>query len=249
MPPTRSVIIAATPRSGSTLLCSLFRATDPAGRPESWFRWQNREDFTADFGLPPGSGFRTFLPAAIRAGQSPNGTFGLRLMTDNRAELMRDLRDLHGPLADRDLIARSFGAVLFVWLARRDTLAQAISRHRAEASGLWHRKPDGSPLELFGDAPAPVDYDARRIAAYKSEAEADTDNWRDWFAQAAITPVRLWYEDLAHDPLAAFRALCEQLDLPAVDLSDIAPGTARLADGTTQRWAERFRAEEAGHAL
>ena len=244
MPPLRSVLLCTTPRSGSTLLCTLLCEADVAGRPESWFRKEDRAEFATGWGLPPDPDFADYLAAAIRAGQSPNGTFGLRMMANNLTGLVADLADLHGTAPDPALLHLAFGDVRYVRLKRRDTVAQAVSLTRAEASGLWHRNSDGSPRELFGVAPKPVTYDAIVIAAYLAEIEALKSQWDRWFDTHSITPAFLTYETLSADPSAAVRKLLD--DLGESTANPVRPGTAKLADAVSADWISRFR-RETGH--
>ena len=241
MRPLRSVLLFTTPRSGSTLLCTLLRDADVAGRPESWFRTQNRAEFAAGWGLPPEPAFADYLQAAIRAGQSPNGTFGLRMMANNLSELVGDLAGIYGSAPDPALLGLAFGDIFYVRLKRRDTVAQAVSRYRAEASGLWHRNNDGSPRELFGDAPKSVTYDASTIAAHLAEIEALDAQWDRWFITHKITPLFVTYETLSADPAATARKLLEDLGQTAT--SPVRPGTAKLADAESANWIARFRHE------
>jgi trehalose 2-sulfotransferase len=81
-----SYVIAATPRSGSTLLCDLLSATGVAGEPQSYYRREDIEDYVRTWGLssPDAIGDeafeRAYLEAVRRAGAGETGVFGLRLM-------------------------------------------------------------------------------------------------------------------------------------------------------------------------
>ena len=232
----RGYVICATPRSGSTLLCSLLRSTGVAGWPESWFRRPNRPEFAAEWQITRADGtydWPDYLDAARRAGTTPNGVFGLRLMWNMGVELVADLGG--APLDQQAaLLARTFGPLQFLHLTRDDLVAQAISRHRAEVSGTWHL---GFEEALH---PAEPQYDVAAIAAHLAEAQADNARWTDWFRANRITPHALTYETLAADPIAAATGVLNSLDLP-----DAPPPWAhnqRMADATSADWAARFRA-------
>src|SRR4051794_39995083 len=97
----RAYLICATPRSGSTLLCELLKATGVAGRPEEYFETlratgvprQPRPYFedVADPAvldlLSPGEPVEpetAFDPAAgRRAGTTPNGVFGAKVIVES----------------------------------------------------------------------------------------------------------------------------------------------------------------------
>jgi LPS sulfotransferase NodH len=236
----RAYVLCATPRSGSTLLCSLLHSSGVAGHPESWFRIPNRPEFAADWGIsaPDGSfDWPTYLTAAIRAGTSPNQVFGLRLMWNMLGELVTDLGG--APMATQAaLLARTFGPVQYLYLSRRDLVAQAISRHKAEVSGTWHL---GFEEALHPKLPT---YDASRIAAYLAEAKADHDAWQAWFAANLITPYQLTYESLSAAPQTTALSVLAHLGLTAP--KGVHATNVKMADDISAEWAARFRAERQG---
>ena len=66
-----------------------------------------------------------YLSAALVAGRSPNGVFGLRIMQATLRDLLADLADLLPDAAgDSDLMERAFGRCRYVHLSRADTLAR-----------------------------------------------------------------------------------------------------------------------------
>jgi LPS sulfotransferase NodH len=109
MSPTRSYLVCATPRSGSTLVCQALTQTGVAGRPEEYFealrhsgRPRRPEEYfagSADTSIldhltergigedPPQrspmwsrTAYDRYLAWAMEAGTTPNGVFGAKLM-------------------------------------------------------------------------------------------------------------------------------------------------------------------------
>ena len=84
VPSPHSYLLCGTPRTGSTLLCSLLSSTGVAGRPESYFRVPDQQMWAARFGLAlAGEGdfdFDDFVDGAIRMGSTGNGVFAARIM-------------------------------------------------------------------------------------------------------------------------------------------------------------------------
>lgn len=238
-------ILCATPRSGSTLLCGLL-AQAGAGDPHSYFRAEDIAEWAEHWGVPPrdqagpGAFGQAYLEAAIAAGRGGTPVFGLRLMHESLAGLIRvlDGRDPGQP-HDRARLERAFGPLVFVHLTRGDRLAQAVSLIKARQTGLWHIAPDGTELERTAPPVAPR-FDADEIARTAQALAAADRGWEAWFAAEGIAPLRLRYEDLAADPLAALARVCAALgrDVPA----GVTPGVARLADAGTQDWLARMRA-------
>ena len=135
-----SYVLCGTPRTGSTLLCSLLSSTGVLGRPESYFREPDEAIWAERFGLPSAGGraldFRGFVASARAAGSTPNGVFAARIMWGSLDRLLSG----HGhPSASSDLavLESAFGPLVFVHLRRDGMLEQAVSWCRAEHSGYW----------------------------------------------------------------------------------------------------------------
>lgn len=240
-------IICGTPRSGSTLLCKMLAATGVTGEPNSFFREPSIEDFADLWGVPHPEGTATaafdrdYLAAMLRAGRNGTDIFGLRIMWDGIATAtIRFDRALGGHADIAERFAAAFGEPLYIHLSRGDKVAQAISLLRAEQSGLWHRRADGSVLE--GDAvPRPVAYDEGRLATLVNELTADDAAWNAFFAERGLEPLRLTYEGVSADPKAALARVLSALGLDAGIAAGIAVPTAKLADQSSSDWARRFR--------
>jgi LPS sulfotransferase NodH len=247
VPAEKALIICATPRSGSTLLCDLLRATGVCGAPESWFRRQSLDYFVADFAVTtPRSAPRfeaDYLAAALKAGTDGSGTFGLRLMWPTVPELSVWLdRLLPGLGSDGARYERAFGPARYIYLSRRDHVAQAVSRLKAEQSGLWHLNDDGSERERVKPPAAPV-YDGAALLDYVKESVSANRSWEVWFGQNGVSPVRLAYEDLAAKPRTALEQVLSALGRDPARAGTVAPATAVLADEVNRDWIARFRAE------
>lgn len=245
-------ILCGTPRSGSTLLCGLLTATGRMGAPDSFFRRQILTWWAQEWGLPeaPTQAARgidaAYLAAAIREGKAGTPLFGLRLMQENLPELCRALGRLHPDApSDRARLEAAFGPLLFIHLSRADKVAQAVSRVRAEQTGLWHVAPDGTEVERLAP-PQPPHYDFARLQREVTALEQGEAAWQAWFEAEGIAPLRIGYEALSADPAAALRLICAALDVPPPTAEAIRPGVARLADGLSASWIERYRAEAAG---
>ena len=247
--PASSYILCATPRSGSTLLCDLLAATGVAGRPNSFYRRQSIPDYAESLGIDPalqGADFeRAYLAAIRRLGRGDTGTFGMRLMQENAPELAARLATLYPDLpGEADRFAAAFGNPVYLYLARGDLVSQAISRLKAEQSGLWHRAADGSERERVAPPQDPV-YDFARLSAHVAALAAHNTAWRAWFAANAITPHAITYEALAADPAAVLAGILAALGQDPALAGAVAPRTARLADALSADWAARFARDSA----
>ncbi|HEY9010911.1 MAG TPA: Stf0 family sulfotransferase [Devosia sp.] len=242
-------VICATPRSGSTLLCDLLTATGVAGRPNSFYRRQSIANWIERFGLSTAGGTggpdfeRAYLAATIAEGTGDTGCFGTRMMAETRGELLARLDGLYPGLpTDVARFEAAFGPLLYIHLSRPDRLAQAISRVRAEQTGLWHMNADRSERERVKQ-PQPAVYDADRLAAEIDAIVADDTGWNAWFRQQGIEPVRVTYEELAADPRAVIARILLALGRDPSAAAGITPRTAKMADAESAAWAARFLAE------
>jgi len=242
-----SYIMAATPRSGSTLLCDLLSGTGIAGRPHSYYRCQDIPDYARKWRLSSpdvigNEGFeRSYLEAVRREGTAHTGILGLRLMWPTVAELSARLSSVYPDrLDDAARFELAFGKPLYIHLSRQDKVAQAVSLLKAEQSGLWHRAADGTERERT-TPPAPLAYDADRIAGLVKELETDDAAWTRWFARRGITPLQLTYEGLAAAPRAALTQVLSALALDPGIAASANARTVKLADEVSLEWAHRFR--------
>lgn len=195
--PRTTLILAASPRSGSSWLATLIGSTGTLGRPDEWFGpW--RTGGTR-------SGTIAAAHEAVARSTTPNGVAGIKLFPNHLAALQP-----HVPLFEW------FPRTVWVHLQRRDLLGQAISLWRADASGAWCRPASGEE-----NTPATV-YSGSAIEAFLRQAAAYDADWRVFFARTGIEPLTLAYEEVAADPRRALRLIADALGetLAAESLAD-----------------------------
>jgi LPS sulfotransferase NodH len=243
------LIICGSPRSGSTLLCDLLAGSGVAGRLNSFYRRESIAEFAGRFGVTTGDGIdgvafdRHYLDAVRREGTGGTGVFGLRLMWPSVAEVSTRLAGLFpGPPTDAALLELAFGKPLYLFLSRSNKVAQAVSRLKAEQTGLWHRAADGSERERSAPPRAPA-YDGDRLEHFLVETLAHEAEWRRWFAAEGITPLPLTYEALSADPRAVLAQVLSALGQNPARAVGVEIATSRMADGESAAWAARYRVE------
>jgi len=243
---SRSYLVCATERSGSTLLCELLSGTGVAGRPEEPFEFLNatgrvrqpREYFDEDADpgilelLPPlepplpSEPWSDRLAAALERGTTPNGVFGAKMMWAYLPDFLA-----HGAPEEQ------LGPLRWVHVEREDSLAQAISLWRAVQTAEWRAEDRNAQVE-------PV-FHAGAIAYLKGRLEAHAQAWRDWFAERGIEPLEIAYEAFTREPSATIRAVLEHIGVPAEGVDIPEPPMRRQADARSQEWVDRFRDEVA----
>ncbi len=239
-----SYLICATPRTGSTFLCSLLRSTGIAGQPESYFRREDETRWAAQWGIlreDESFAFSEYLEGTINAGRSENGVFGARIMWGTMTELSGNLAGLYPGVAGSGikLLQAAFGDVQFLYLKRTDVVAQAISRLRAEQTDLWHVTDDTTTTATAQDA----HYDFERIGVFVREADEHNAAWEAWFREQGIDPHRVFYEDLADSPATEIRRIMTYLRLDPETAGWLESGNKRMADEISHEWAMRYRKE------
>ena len=129
----KKIILCATQRCGSTLVVEDMRNTGMLGQPKEWFLpW-----------MPPNKPDRDWAKAlknVYARGGGANGVFAVKLMANQLFAVDSALASLTTARSDGEFahVATEFEGAVWVWLRRRDVVAQAVSRlmaRRAEIAG------------------------------------------------------------------------------------------------------------------
>lgn len=235
-----SYVICATPRTGSTLLCGLLESSGVAGHPASYFNRRGLHNYADNWRIArPRDGRidEPYLRAAVAAGTTPNGVFGVRIMAETLPELIGDLaaNDPGSTATDLELLNTRFGRLRFIHLRRRDVVAQAVSWAKALQTHYWH--PDEA-VEPGGQDPH---YDEELIGRLVAAIEKFEADWTRWFAGHGILPHRVDYEELAADPLRTAHKVLDYLGLQVPPDRQLVIGYSRQADHINADWVARFR--------
>lgn len=251
---SRSLFIAAEPRTGSTLLSNALWASGIAGMPAEYFhsffvfnfakRWGTpKPDLRGRFGdarrLAADRGTRRdyfslrpnsvppFLNRLASERASDNGVFAVKTLYDDFHRVVLSIGLDHQQLP---------GEVQFVRMRRRDTLRQAVSGAKAEKTGRWHSTdPNHNPT-------TPT-YSRGSIEQFKVEAARCGNGWRDYLESHGITPHEIWYEDLADDFKGELAKVFQFLGLDVPDPLPAAP-LERTSNEIDDEWVERYLAGE-----
>ncbi|MGN6188135.1 MAG: Stf0 family sulfotransferase [Conexibacter sp.] len=262
-PPAFAYLVCATPRSGSTLLCEMLRATGVVGNPLEHFEAlrhsglprQPREYFDGcadpsvldllaplEAGIPDREPPDAWRARIVHAGQTPNGVWGGKLMRGHVPDLLARARALDG-LGGADLAAVLrvlLGDVRFVLVTRADKVSQAVSLWRAVQTQRW-RADTGVPSR-----PHDAIYHFGAIDRLVARLEAEERAWRAWFDTMPAGPGRpleLSYETIEADPRAAVAQVLAVCGFAGVPVGD--PPLRHQRDARSRRWVARYLAEKA----
>lgn len=232
--PRTCLILAMTPRCGSTYLGQLMQQTRQLGTVEEYFNPHAmlpiaRAELNAGDAL-------TYVHALIRARASANGVFSAKTTFEHVQPFLQTI----GAASLR--FSEVFPRPRFVYLGRKNVLAQAVSLVRAAQSGLWHKTARGD----VRTAPRAetLSYDAAAISRALEQILRGRLQWDQFFASAGIKPLRLNYERVVAEPLRALAQIAEYLEQP-IDVAAVNLDTAnqKLADELNRSWERRFLRE------
>jgi LPS sulfotransferase NodH len=211
--------IAFSVRCGSTVLSNTL-ANYGLGAPAEYFQYPyGASDYFGAEQSVPNEFFRLVTERVS------GGVFGSKMTHDHRAHLDGHLA---GTLAGYSSLADVLPNHQWIWLWRRDTVAQAVSWYVAEATNRWHLSTHEDCLPL-----GRIDYDFFSILAKVMIIGANQANWQAYFDVLGIKPLMLVYEDLVANPSACiaeiFRLLGKEREFPTVRL-DVDGGLLPLSE-------------------
>lgn len=239
-------IVCTSPRTGSTLLCQGLSHSGRAGTPAEFFdhRTAVEEYWRHRYGIGRES---DYVSGIIAATSTSNGVFGTKLHWSTLLDMYRALRSSPAsPSPPRqaeslnDLLLQRFSTVRYVWLRRRNKIAQGISHFKASRTSVWELP--AAPQPHPTGHPAPVDFDLRLIDKCVEWAHIYDNEWEAFFERRHITPMQMFYEDLSSAYNQSLRAVLRFLDISDAGLPDAVPQLRKLADETSLKWEQQYRA-------
>jgi LPS sulfotransferase NodH len=236
--PRRCYVVCAIPRSGSNLLTDGLHATRRAGRPKQFFLRKSESDFAATHNLDLSAGFAAYVRDIIRVTATSNEVFGFKLMSWYLDDFIARLRETHAfgdaGTSNLDLFRNAFPHLQFVHVFRRHKLRQALSKARAEQTGLW-KVQEGRAIQREPQ------FDAELIEQCLRDGEQQEKRWEGFFKQIGFDPFRVEYEKLCQDYEATVRGVLDFLQISLSRHTRIGPpATVRQADDISRAWEERF---------
>ena len=215
----RPYVVASTPRSGSTLLCSRLWSTGLAGAPKEYFNPVHRRDFGARWPVEDARGYGRLLR---RHRTTANGRFGCKL----------HLGQLHALEEEAPLDEVLGAAPAFVRIVRADRVAQAISWARVRQTGQWTSEQPARGAPRYDEGAI------RECLARIGRLEA---GWDAWLAARPGEPrVIVRYEDLVRDPERTVARVLNALGVASDARVASATPLRPQADDVSRAWRRRF---------
>lgn len=219
----RTVLLASTPRTGSTLLGDALWGTGHCGVPQEYLNPRQLRAFGQRLGP---LGLPAYLGWLREHRASPNGVFALKA---HHQQLKAT------GLADPDRLRALLGPLRFVWVRRADRARQAVSYSRAAQTQRWQAT--DTPL-------AAPRYDLGHLLGALRDIHAQELGWQRLFQQLGAAPLVVHYRDLVRHYRPTLEAVLAALDLGPAALAAVpAPPQARMPSPEREEWATRFRQE------
>ena len=175
--------VCTTERSGSNMFCSYLFNTGYMGRPLAYLFnpvvWRHIGMTVKPLKELSDAAFLERYTLAERKTRSPNGVWGMKVFPHHREMFHRFLQ----------LRSTSFHKYKWIWLRRRNTIRQAISKVMAMHTRQYHVSSADEPITF---APSLSPYD---IIGYLAKQVVLDHVWECFFAQHNLSPHIVFYED------------------------------------------------------
>ncbi|WP_304731669.1 Stf0 family sulfotransferase [Parvibaculum sp.] len=259
----QEIILCATQRCGSTLVCEDLR-NNGLGLAEEYFgQFVDRPDVEAE----------QMLAAVRKRGTDENGVFSVKIMASYAGKVVDILRG-DAP-ADTTLwqpLVKSYPGATWVYISRRSIVRQAISRVISRKSGINHvLKEDDAKIRPGRSIVSATGFEANVAVTPQEISRAcmnivrEHELWERFFRENNIEPVRIEYEDVAagisyleriverlgmdKPHLNSERALLrlsgnsneEAFDLFMADTKPRAPAEPAKSDASKKSWIESVK--------
>jgi LPS sulfotransferase NodH len=178
--------------------------------------------------------WREYLDYALRKGTTTNGVFGWKQHGEYLQYLLARLRLIDPSfvgLDDLALLQNSFPGLdpstSFIYIWRRDILAQAVSRLIAETSGTWT-----SVSPTIREPEFIKDLAKNNYWQVINEHAA----WQNWFRLYGVRPICLNYEEVMADPGSEFSRVFEHVGIVCPAAAVLRPTCRRQRTSLNSGW-------------
>lgn len=190
----QTVLFAATGRSGSFLTCDLISQAGDLPFPDEYLNFGMLAASTA-FDFPEHLNDAARLEYVMAAQRESHGLFACKVMWPvfagffgNKPDASKDeMREL----GNRAL--ELLGRTGFVWIRRRNRIAQAVSFEKARQSRIWTK------MDHQTEKSVSLLYSYQRILTCLRQIEYQEAQWQNFFEANDLEYYEVWYEDLLSD--------------------------------------------------
>lgn len=220
--PSKQLLVASIPRSGSTIFCETLWETGVLGAPMEYLAIPNRTGLYNRLGSKD---WVDYWNKVKRVRTSDSGVFTSKIFSANLVEIAKEHKDLY-PLIKPTHI---------VFLTRDDVNRQAISFSRAVQTGAW-----------FANAKSRRDeeYNVEQISHYVKDINNQKLFWEDVFVKIGVNVLRLTYEQFLADREGVANSVVDFLGEKPDPSKRIALPTIDVQrDEQTEQWLTKYLTE------
>ena len=228
MQPRGRYCIASTPRSGSTLLSRMLEETGIAGSPREYLNpllmsaWA-RINSARSIALPG------YLAEMESRRTSPNGMFGIKIHW-RHIETLRARK-----IAERTLDALLLRFDRFIFIRRKDKIAQAVSYYIAESTGVFHSDQQAWLGESGIGEP---EYLPDRILQNLADIVREERCWAEFFEEHGVDVLEVDHDQLVASYAETSARVLDFLGLPSQTIPQ--PPTQKMSTGMGGDFRDRI---------
>jgi LPS sulfotransferase NodH len=184
-----------------------------------------------------------YLDKVVVAATTPNGVFGAKVHWEHfttlvaRAQRLAHAQQCAVPAEVPEFLRSPLPNLRYIWLARKNEVARAISHYRAKKTDRWHV----DSRWMTNDSEGEPDFDFQQIDAFVRSGKRDELRWREFFQEHDIAPLELFYEELIVDLEGTVRRVLGFLGVSGEDVELLPPTLRKMADDRSQEWEARYR--------
>jgi trehalose 2-sulfotransferase len=267
--PTRSYLVCATPRSGSTLLCEALKSTGVAGRPEEYFealrntgrprRPQEYFKGVDDLSIAEHLGeyargdeaepeplwsrddYEPFFESRLEMGTTENGVFASKMMWGYLGDFVSLLREIprFSELELPELLPAAFPDLTFVRVQRANRLRQAASLWKAVQTATW-RKEDSEIAAMPEEKRPQLRFHYRAIEHLLTNILIEESLWDAFFELCEIKPIVVNYERFVRRQEPTVEGILEAMGVKVPEGWTFEPDMKQQSDSINDDWVHRF---------
>lgn len=200
----KKYVICTTARSGSNLLCDLLESSQSLGCPREILNVQSMLiPFSKKHSLFDNESqitMNNYLNRLVDRLSSENNVFGMKILFDQLEPFLYSKAVKH-------FLQPRTNKLKFIWLVRRDIIAQAVSMYIATITNEWTSSDEAENQEK--KLRNQVQYDRDKIDYYVKELTEQNLKWLVFFAINQIDYLQVFYEDIIINPEQICQDICQ----------------------------------------
>lgn len=229
-PATKSYVILFTPRSGSSFLTDITKATGRLSQPGECFN----PSFVPTMAESMRVGNLEQFIDILKRRRNTHGVFGCQLTFFHLRKTFGMPEDFMTYFRDAD----------FFWLLREDIVLQAVSLSKKGQTRIGHQTMASAEDRAKAEEGFVYDRDdLKKWVNHLIRAERLTENMIEAFD---LNPLRLSYEIITRmPPVDLVNVIARHISEPPIELGEIQSGHGKIGTDKNAAFAEKFREDEA----